>query len=452
MTSPAPLLPLALLAALAAGPRAAETESQRLHRRGVQCMDDYERPDCAIENFEALMATSTSDRELVTDAMLRLIRLYRGGDDPEAVKPLLRKFWDAGMKRESRGHVPHSTRFVPRDFDILLNVDVARIVAAPLTRRLGDDARDTLFTCDEARRTALEDQRRRKRAARNAKASGRDVEAVLAEELAAERKREAERAAAKARGDAGAKGQPSPILFESTCPVALALGEVDLSKWDRMTTAFSHRDFARSIALAQIPSLDAKLADAVAGARLIEVAPDHWRVPGHQYEGGDVDLARLDLDELLIAPAGIIDEVIAAHRSRKRSVDRTLDQLVNKVPRDTGFFVVLTQTALVDLGFGALKPSTRGFLQALLPKPKGMQIAGVLGDDFGLFTRVPTDNAVKGRALVSIARAMIERRSDDDANAEELLASLDVAEATDRRALLASYVLSAAQVEKFMFE
>lgn len=445
-------LPLALLATLAGTTRGPETEAERLHRRGVACMDDIERPDCAIENFEALMRASTTDRERVTDGMLRLIRLYRASDDPEAVKPLLRRFWEVGMKRESRGHVPHSTRFVPGDFDILFNVDVERIVAAPLTKRLGDDARDTLFACDEARREALEDRRRTKRAERKAKESGRDVEAVLAEERARERKREAERQAARKRGDAGARGQPTPIMFESTCPVALALGEVDLAGWRRMTAAFSHHDFARSIALAQIPELDAKLVASVGAGRLIEVAPGHWRVPALQYEGGDVDLARLDLDELLIAPASLIDEIIAARHARKRSVDRTLEQLVNKVPRDTGFFIVLTQNALVDLGFANMKASTRGFLQALLPKPKGMQIAGVVGDDFGLFTRVPTDNAVKGRALVSVARALIERRSDKDAGSEEMLKNLDVAEASDRRALLASYVLSAAQVEKFVLE
>lgn len=445
-------LPLALLATLATGGRGAETEAQRLHRRGVQCMDDIERPDCAIENFEALMEVPTADRELMTDGMLRLIRLYRGGGDAEAVKPILRRFWDAGMKRDSRGHVPFSTRFVPKDFDILLNVDVERVLAAPLTKRLGDDARDTLFTCDEIRRTSLEETRRVKRATRRAKDSGRDFETVLAEDLAREKKREDEQAAARARGDAGPKGQPAPIMFESSCAVALALGDNDLSHWQRMTTVFSHHDFGRSIMLSQIPGLDAKLTAAVDGARLIEVEPGHWRVPNLQYEGGDVDLAQLDLDELLIAPTAIIDEMIAARRSRKRSMDRALEQLINKVPRDTGFFVVLTQSALLDLGFAGVKPGARGFFAALLPKPKGMQIAGVLGEDFGLFTRMPTDSAVKGRALVLIARAMIERRAGDDGNSEELLKSLDVAEASDRRALLASYVLSAAQLQKFMLE
>jgi hypothetical protein len=442
-------LGLAVFAA-AIGPR--ETEAQRLHRRGVQCMDVIERRDCAIENFEALLEVSTTERELVTDAMLRLIRLHRKGDDPEAVKPLLRRFWEMGMRRESRGHVPYSTRFVPPDFDIVLNVDVARLVAAPLTQRLGNDARDTLFTCDEIRRTALEQKRRVARAKKRAERSGRSVDEELADALERERKYEAEREAAKKRGDKSAKGQPSPIMFESTCPVAIALGDADLAQWQRMTTAFSHEDFSRSIVLAQITGLDAKIGEAVKAGRVVELGKDHWGVPDLQYEGSDVELARLDLDELLIAPAGVIDEMIAARRSRKRSIDRALDHLVNRVPRDTGFFVVLTQKALLDLGLGGMKPGARKLLQALLPKPKGIQIAGVVGDDFGVFTRVPTDNAVKGRALVSVARALIARQSDKDSQSEEMLRTLDVAEASDRRAVLASYILSASQIETMVLD
>ncbi|MBC8066751.1 MAG: hypothetical protein IAG13_00330 [Deltaproteobacteria bacterium] len=429
-----------------------ETEAQRLHRKGVQCQDEIERNDCAIENFEALMAASTTRRELVTDAMLRLIRLYRAEGDTESIKPLLRKYWDAGMRRESRGHVPYSTRYVPADFDVLINVDVERIIAAPITRRLGADARDTLFTCDAARRHDLEDKRRWNRAKRKAAKTGRKFETVVYEELERERQADAKREQARKNGDAGPRGQPSPIFFESNCEVALALGYDDLATWRRMTAMFAHENFARSVTLAQIPGLEAQLVRAVAEARLVEVARDHWIVPNLRYQGQEVELARLDHEELLIAPASIIDEIIAASRDRKRKADRGLEALVYKVPRDTGFFVVLTQDAAADLGFGAMKPSTRNFLQALLPKPKGIQIAGVFGDDFGLFTRVPTDNPVKGRLLVSIARSLIERQSEKDSDTEELLRSLDVAEATDRRALLASYVLSAAQIEKLVLD
>jgi hypothetical protein len=448
-----PLLHSILLAlwSLALAP-ADETEAERLHRKGVQCQDAIERNDCAIENFEALMRVSTTRRELVTDAMLRLIRLYRAEGDTESSKPLLRNYWDAGMRRESRGHVPFSTRYLPGDFDVLVNVDVARIVAAPITNRLGADARDTLFTCDAARRQDLEDKRRWNRAKRKAAKSGRKFETVIYEDLERERAAEARRKQQQKSGVRGPRGQPSPIFFETNCEVALALGYTELGTWRRMTAVFAHRDFARSVTLAEIPGLEAQLARAVAEARLIEVERDHWLVPNLQYQGGDVELARLDHEELLIAPASIIDEIIAASRARKRKADRGLEALIYKVPRDTGFFIVLTQDATAELGLGSLKPAARNFLQAFLPKPKGMQIAGVFGDDFGLFTRVPTDNPVKGRLLVAVARSLIDRQSEKDSDTEELLRSLDVAEATDRRALLASYVLSAAQIEKLVLD
>ncbi|HWB80759.1 MAG TPA: hypothetical protein VG755_37610 [Nannocystaceae bacterium] len=444
-----PMLSTLLLAVLAAAP--AETEAERLHRKGVFCQEEIERNDCAIENFEALMQTSTTKRELVTDGMLRLLKLYRAEGRPESSKPLLRRFWDAGMRRDSRGHVPYSTRFLPADFDVLINVDVARIVDAPITQRLGVDARDTLFACDEARRHDLEDKRRWNRAKRKAAKSGRDFGTVLYEEYDREQAREAKREQQKASGK-GPYAQPSPIFFEANCEVALALGQTELGGWRRMTGVFAHEKFARSVTLAEIPGLEGLLAQAVADARLVEIAANHWAVPELVYEGQPVEIAHLDHEELLIAPANIIDEIIAARRDRKRKADRALEQLVYKVPRDTGFFVVLTSDATTDLGMGSLKPAARTFLQALLPKPKGVQIAGVFGEDFGLFTRVPTDNPVKGRMLVAIARKLIDNQSEKDSDTEDLLRSLDVAEATDRRALLASYVLSAAQIEKIVLE
>src|SRR5574339_378678 len=105
-------------------------------------MDELERPDCAIEKFEAVLRERTTERELVSDSMLRLIKLYEAQGDDEAVKPILRQFWDVGMKLGSRGHVPWSTRFFAPELDILVNLDVPRILAAPVSQRLGDEARD----------------------------------------------------------------------------------------------------------------------------------------------------------------------------------------------------------------------------------------------------------------------------------------------------------------------
>jgi hypothetical protein len=416
-------------------------------------MDDLERPKCAIEKFEAVLRERTTQRELVSDAMLRLIKLYEQQGDDESVKPILRQFWDVGMKLGSRGHVPWSTRFFPPELDILVNLDVPRIIAAPVSQQLGEEARDIVFTCDDARREEIRSHIRWKRARRKAEQTGRDVNDVVYEELADERKRERERAAAAKKRKSGRKYRDrSPIFIEATCPIARALGQDDLLSWRRMTGALDHRDFGRSMAVAEIPGLDALLADAVAAGRLERLAADRWQLPDFDFHGERVQLASLDHDELLAAPASMMADVVAAREKRTRRINRDLEQLAQRVPRDTGFFVVLTRPALRDLGFGNMKPATRTVLEALLPKPKGMQIAGVFGEFFGVFTRVPTDNPVKGRMLIAIARAVIDGRSEKDPEAEEWLRNLDVAEAGDRQALIASYVLTAAQVEKIMLQ
>jgi hypothetical protein len=236
----------------------------------------------------------------------------------------------------------------------------------------------------------------------------------------------------------------------------MALGYDDVAQWQRLAGAMPHGDFGRSIALAEIDGVEARLRTAVDEARLLEIGVDHWGVPGLQYEGQDVELARLDEGELLIAPAGIIDGMIAARASAKRTMSRTLAALVERVPQGTAFFAVLGEQAVFDLGLGALRPSARSVLAALLPRPKGMQIAGLLGDDVGLFTRVPTDNPVKARMLVALARQLIAGADDDDDDDDDpgarLLAGLDVAQTKDRRALLASYVLSGAQLESLVWD
>ncbi len=433
-----------LLAPLLLGPtRGPETDAESLHRRGVHCMDELERSACAIENLEAVLDEREASREIVTDSMLRLIRLYRAAGDLEGAKPLLRRFWEAGMKWTSRGHVPHSTRYIPGDFDVIVNVDIARVLESQVTANLGDDFRDTMFTCDPVRRHDLDDRRRWNRAQRKAAKENRDVKVVVYEELERERKAEARRKA---------RGRPTPIFFTSMCDVARALGQDNVLGWKRITGAFAHRDFSRSVALAELKDADAVIAAAAAAGRLVAIGPKMWRAVDVTYEGGEVYFARLDRDELVIGPPGVITLMRTASQERDRQIDRALDQLVQRVPRDTGAFMVLTQGAMQDLGSSTMRASTRGFLEALLPKPKGVQIAVMLGADVGLFTRVPTDNPVKGRMLISLAQLIVDRQSEKDEETEQLLAGLDIAEASDRRALLASYVMSEGQVRKFMLE
>jgi hypothetical protein len=171
-----------------------------------------------------------------------------------------------------------------------------------------------------------------------------------------------------------------------------------------------------------------------------------------KYAKQAVHLAKLDRDELVIARADMIDPVIAARSKRTRRMNRNIDRLIGEVPRDSGFFLVIGQKAVQDFGLGNLKKATAAFLQALLPKPKGLQIAVVIHDDVGMFTRMPTDNPVKGRMLVNIAQMMIDGRAEKDPEAEAWLRGLDIAEASDRRALLMTYVMSQARIEEILWD
>jgi hypothetical protein len=103
------------------------------------------------------------------------------------------------------------------------------------------------------------------------------------------------------------------------------------------------------------------------------------------------------------------------------------------------------------LAFGPGDDAKRGLLELLLPRPKGLQVAGVFQEYFGLFTRMPTDTPIKGRMLIDLARLLLASEEEEgDEEEVELLRALDVAEAEDRRALLLSYVLSPEQIEQII--
>ena len=65
---------------------------------------------------------------------------------------------------------------------------------------------------------------------------------------------------------------------------------------------------------------------------------------------------------------------------------------------------------------------------------------------------MPTDTPVKAGMLVDIARRLIENQADADTEAADNLRLLDVAQATDRRALLLGYVLTPGQIETMLLE
>lgn len=433
-------------------PRAGESSAQQLHRRGVHCMEEIERPECAIEHFEALLEERTEDRELITDALLRLIKLYEKAGDDEAVKGVMRRFWEAGRGKLRRGHLPYTTRFLPTDFDMLAVANMTRMMQAPLTKRLPPELTEYVLTCDELRRRELDDVRLYKRAEAQARAKNQKLQQALDEIGAAERKSAEARRKRTAERDQHRKRQPKPVFADAMCKSALALGDATIEGWTRVALAFHHADWTRSAAVAEVKGLADRIAAGVAAGRLLPAGANVWTLADLKYEGGAVQIASFELDELVIAPQRVMPQIAANHGKGKRTLDKEVDRLVLGVPVDAGFFAVATERAVQQLGFGGMSKGRRKLLEMLLPHPEGVQVAGVVHEYFGLFIRMPTDTPVKAGVLVDIVRRMIENQAESDAETAETLRLLDVAQATDKRALLLGYVLTPGQIEQALLK
>ncbi len=452
LCAPAVVDVAAVDAADSVAPRRGESSAQQLHRRGVHCMEEIERPECAIEHFEALLEERTEDRELITDALLRLIKLYEKAGDDDAVKSVMRRFWEAGRGHMRRGHLPYTTRFLPGDFDMLAVANMQRMLQAPLTKRLPEELREFVLTCDDDRRRQLEDLRLLRRAELRARARSQSVQKSLDELSAEDRKAAAKRKQRAAERDTKRPKQPKPVFADGMCAAAQALGDVNVEAWTRVALGFHHGDWRRSAAVAEIPGLAQRIADGVAAGRLRPAGANTWTIVGRTYEGGALQIASYELDELVIAPQKLLPEITGSHTRARRSLAKEVDRLVIGVPVDAGFFAVATEKAVRDLGFSSMSKSRRKFFEMLLPHPEGVQVAGVVHEYFGLFIRMPTDTPVKAGMLVDIARRLIENQADADDEAAENLRLLDVAQATDKRALLLGYVLTPGQIEQMLLD
>lgn len=440
-------------AALLGGARpavAGESAAQRLHRKGVHCMEEIERPECAIEHFEALLEERTEERELITDGLLRLIKLYEKAGDDDAVHAVMRRFWDAGRGKLRRGHLPYTTRFFPGDFDVVGAAHMQRMLAAPMKQRLPPEISEYVLTCDEDRRKELEELQLYRKAEARAKLKNQSLQAAL-NELGAEARKQTE--ARRKRAEARDQQRPrpaKPVFADGMCATATAFGETSPETWTRIAIGFHHGDWRRSAAVIELPGLAARIAAGVAAGRLSPAGANTWTLVGPRYEGQAVQLATFELDELVIAPEGLMRELAASHRRGKRSLAKEVDRLIAGVPVDTGFFAVATERAVRELGFRGMSKGRRKLLELLLPHPEGLQIAGVVHEYFGMFLRMPTDTPVKAGLLVDIVRRMIAGQADADEDSAESLRLLDVAQASDKRALLLGYVLSIGQIETMM--
>lgn len=435
--------------------RPGESEAERLYRHGKSCMDVIERDDCAIDYFEQLVELAPGDRrDLLGDATFRLVELYRRNDQPEQATLLLRKFWELGMDMGSAGVVPYGVRFAPPSLTTLFMVDVARLETSGLHAGLPSEAKELMFTCDDARREQLEAEVAARREAKRA-----EREAANPPTPAEQRQAEQREARREARREAD-EGKPDPIYDEGLCQVAQALGLADRSDFERFLGASHHEDATQSVAVVEVAELEAKLAAAVA-AGTIALEPEltiegrdrstmtqslrdklrMWTLVGVEYQGAPVRLLSLDRDELMVVSAALAPEVVHARAHGQERLDPKLRALLEQVPGEVAFLTVIEAEAMQDAmaEFGALGK--------LLPDPQGMLVAAVVHDYAGLFVRLPTEEAVKASLLLAIVRKLLD---DEQADADEAspLRSLDITQSPDGKALLMSSILTKRMVEQ----
>ncbi|MCA9683071.1 MAG: hypothetical protein KC457_12805, partial [Myxococcales bacterium] len=169
-----------------------------------------------------------------------------------------------------------------------------------------------------------------------------------------------------------------------------------------------------------------------------------WTIPGAEYRGAKVQLLSFDRNELMIAPEALVPELLHARAHGETRLHPKLQALIEQVPADVAFLSVIAPMAMQEFMAEA------GALAKLLPDPDGLMIAAVVYDYAGLFVRVPTQDAVKGWIILSIARRMLDDAEDDEgADAEDdnpFLANLDISQAPDGKALLMSNILTRAAV------
>ncbi|PRP93276.1 hypothetical protein ENSA5_43710 [Enhygromyxa salina] len=441
--------------------RPGESEAERLYRHGRDCMDTLERDDCAIDYFEQLIALEPDRRDLVGDASFRLVELYRRHDKADDATLLLRKFWQLGMDYRSAGVVPYGTRFAPATLTTMFMVDVAALEASGLNRELSQDARDMMFTCDEARREQLSEAAKARREAREQER----LAAMTDKEREDYQKRRKRLRLGRGDGDRDrdeTKEDKTVYSAGGFCKVAAALGLADPRDFDKFLGASNHADQAESLAVMEIEGLEARLAEAVAAGRIVaEPAPEIegreldamtqimrdklrvWTLVDFEYRGEPVRLLSFDRDELTLAPAAMAPGLLHARAHDQTRLHPQLQELLGQVPSDVTFMSLITPSATTAF------MSELGAMARLMPNPEGLMIAAVVHDYAGLFVRVPTEDSVKAWVLLSLARRLID--SDDEgarAGEEDFMGNLDISQTPDGKALLMTNILTKAAVTR----
>jgi len=453
--------------------RPGESEAERLYRHGRDCMDTLERDDCAIDYLEQLIELAPDRRDLVGDATFRLVELYRRHDQPEQATLLLRQFWEIGMARGSAGVVPYGAKFAPDTLTTMVMIDVRRLEASRLHQGLPQEAKELMFTCDEARRDALQaEAKARREAKREAKLAAMSPEQRedYTKRQAKQGRRfgrspsddaqlsEAERA--KRDRERDEREAADKTVFSELCVVATALGLTDYRDFATFLGAANHEDADQSVAIVKLDELEAKLGASVEAGRLIlepeleikgrdratmpQIMRDKlrvWTIVDHELRGDPVQVMSFDKNELFIAPKALVPDLLHARAHDQNRLDPQLRALLEQVPADIAFTTLITPRATREF-MGEM-----GTMAKLLPKAEGLLIAAVVYDYAGLFVRVPTEDSVKAWVVLSLARRLLDGVAADEADGgDDFTTNIDISQTRDGKALLMTNILTKAAI------
>ena len=420
--------------------RRGESTAQRLHRHGVNCMDELEREDCAVRNFRELLALNPSERDLVGDATFRLIRIYKRRGDQESVTELTRQYWDLGMEKQNIGVLPHTAHYFPREVSILSSFDLERFHASPLGRSLSKDSRDWLFTCDDARRERLSEARRKRQEERREERRKANGDAEPSQDARADKSREDKRHAQREK-------RKPPVYEDGHCQLARALGQNDLTGWKRTVNGHNHDDTSISVSLITVDGADDLLTQAQLAGRIQATDDGLFTLSNVEYADGPVGVATLDAGELALAPLPLLRDLRDELDAREETLSTEITKFTERMPDDASMFVVLSREAMLD-GF-----SEGGPLTHLMPSPEGLLVGVVLHRYSGVFVRMPTNDPLKMQLMLPILYRMMQVNDGDTSSSlmdSDTFGDVDLAPSADGKALIFSAVLTVDQTRRLI--
>lgn len=429
--------------------RRGESTAERLHRHGVNCMDQLERSECAIDYFEQLVALDAPERELMGDAIFRLVKLYKRAERDEDVKRLMRRYWELGMARGSSTTVPYSARYLPADMTVMVSVNMQRLDESKLWQTIDPEIHDLIFTCDEALREELRAKRKARREAAKKRGDAPSFDPTRSPGRDGDKPGDDETDDDDADEDASDEDpRPDPV-FENLCKIADALGQPDARAWDRFTSAVDHWNPTNSMLILEIDELGSLLDRGVAEGRLVAAGDRHWKVPALPYQGAPVELIKLDSDEIVVSPAKLAPALLEAFDARDERMHQDLVELVEATPDDVVFFTAMTRPALV---WGIKQAGN--FAASMMPQPRGMVVSAAAYEYAGVFVRMHTPDQLKSAFLIRLVRIFMKNAADSAAEdgpslEAELLSDMDLSQASDGSIIFSS-VLSSQQVDLFL--